>query len=800
MQRPRARATCVALLSTSILLLGGTTPATATPATAAPATAAPATAAPATAAPAAATATIRSGKLTATVDTAFPQVLKYQLGKGTLPGNTGATPQVSINGTAYTPTVTSAIAAERADYVLGFPSIGVTLKVRVSVSGSVLTWKVTGVTETAATKVSTLAIPGQNLLSIRGDRTGAQLADASVYKTYYAPGPGMDTIGAVSSLPTDAAPLHKVIALVADSTIAAGVTSNSLTSFGDPVDPNRGGNLLVRTAKSGGVNTTVIGSDLWTYRGPDGQVVALPEAKVVLTGDANGSGGVDWQDAAVAYRKIMPEPEKAAQTKNNVVSQIAMNFVSQAQNPFVKTLDDIKKMALYTDGLGQSIQLKGYQDEGHDAGHPDYAGHYNTAAGGIADVNTVVDGAAAYNAIVGVHISDVGQAPRSKAFRWDKTDNPANPEAPYVYGDTAYSLDTGKDLAGGDYAKRIAALLHDVPNLGFIYSDAFFQTDSIDWNAWKEANVVAQHGLPIYTEFPTYMFPYVSWYHDSNEYNNVGINSQILRFVYNHDMDSWIQNSEPMLGGEQNKASFMGWHSDNSVNKEIAEVFTNNLPTKYLQHFQITSWKDGAIQFTGGVSTRMNGNSPQIWRDGALERDGNKFFLPWSPQGRQKIYAWNDMAESRTWTLPKTWSGQSAVTLYKLSDTGKDAGTKIAVSGGKVTLNLDPNTPYVIYPGTPVTAPTTGSYADGSNTGAPVLRTDTASSVGFGTGTIVKNGEFFTRDLSGWTPSSTSGDTSGVSVVTDSNGFQNLKIIGANDGQVTQKLTGLTPGKSLSGG
>ncbi|AXE76380.1 endo-alpha-N-acetylgalactosaminidase family protein [Streptomyces atratus] len=791
MHRPRSRGTCAALLSTSLLVLG-----------AAPATAAPVTAAPAAAGPG--TATISSGKLTATVDTTFPQVLKYQLGEGTLPGNAGATPQVRINGAAYTPTVTSVLAGNHADYVLEFSSIGVTLNVRVSVSGSVLDWKVTRVTETGSTKVATLAIPGQSLLSIRGDQAGAQIADASVYNSWHAvatgnpPGPDTDTIGAVSSLPTDSAPRHKAVTLVANSTIAAGITSNSLTTFGDPVDPRRGGNLLVQTTASAGVNTTAIGSDEWTYRGPDGRVVALPEEKVVLTGDANGSGGVDWQDAAVAYRKIRPEPKQAADTKNNVVSQISMNFVSQAQNPFIKTLDDIKKTALYTDGLGQSIELKGYQAEGHDAGHPDYAGHYNTAAGGLADLNTLVDGAKAHNTIVGVHISDVGAAPRSHAFRWDKTDNPTNPEYPYIWGDTAYGLDTAKDLASGDYTRRIDALARDVPNLGFVYSDAFVEADSVDWYAWKEADAVTRHGMPVYTEWPGYMFPYASWYHVSNERKDAGINSQILRFIYNQDMDAWINKSEPMLGGEQNKASFMGWHSDNSVTKEIAEVFTNNLPTKYLQNFQITGWKPGAIQFTDGVSTKMNGSSPQIWRDGALERDGNKLFLPWSPQGQQKIYAWNDAAESRTWTLPKAWSGQSSVTLHKLSDTGKDAGTKITVSGGQVTLDLNAKTPYVIYPGTPVAAPTSGRHADGSNTGAPVLRTDTASSVGFGNGTIVKNGEFFTRDLTAWTPSSTSGDTSGVSVVTDSGGFQNLRITGADDGQVTQRLTGLTPGRTYS--
>ena len=37
------------------------------------------------------------------------------------------------------------------------------------------------------------------------------------------------------------------------------------------------------------------------------------------------------------------------------------------------TLDGIKKINLHTDGLGQSILLKGYGSEGHDSGHLNYA-------------------------------------------------------------------------------------------------------------------------------------------------------------------------------------------------------------------------------------------------------------------------------------------------------------------------------------------------------------------------------------------------------------------------------------------
>ncbi|MEY9847289.1 endo-alpha-N-acetylgalactosaminidase [Streptacidiphilus sp. BW17] len=742
--------------------------------------------APPSAATAPGVAIIRSGQLSATLDRAFPQAEQYQYGPaGLVYGHNGPAPQVDINGTAYTPTVTSTIAADHADYRLDFAAIDVSVKIRISVRQDVLDWKVTGVTESGTTKVSTFAVPGQSLLSVRGDQPGATLADATVYRTDYAPGPDLDTIKAVADLPVQSTPQTASIALLNTSTVAAALESNSLQSYG---------NLQVQTTQAGSVKQTGAWSNSWTYRGPDGKVVAPPEEKVVFTGDRNGDSTVDWQDGAIAYREIMPALTGAAETKNNVVSQIALNFESQAQNPFIKTLDDIKKVDLLTDGLGQSIELKGYQDQGHDSAHPDYAGHYNQAAGGLTDINTVVSQAKKYNTIVGVHINDAMASPRAKAFRWDDTSDTSAPS--YIYGDTNYALNQTKDLASGDFGSRIDALLKDVPGLGFIYSDAFFAED---WDAWKEAATVNSHGLPIYTEFPTYMWPDVAWYHDSNEYNDVGINSQILRFIYNSDTDAWIQNSQPMLGGEQNNASFMGWHSANSVNKEITQVFTNNLPTKYLQNFQITRWQPNEIDFTGGVKTTMSGSTPQIWKDGALERDGDNLFLPWSAQGEEKIYTYSDSSAARTWTLPRAWADQHEVTLYKLTDTGKTQATTVPVHDGKVTITIAADTPYVVYPQHPITPQqTTATDSDGSNTGTPVLTHDTAQNVDFGAGTPVKDGEFFSHSFDAWRPSSSTGDTSGVQIVTDSNGFQNLKVSGPKDGQVSQQVNDLQPGQTYA--
>lgn len=103
----------------------------------------------------------------------------------------------------------------------------------------------------------------------------------------------------------------------------------------------------------------------------------------------NGDEEIDWQDGAVAFRDIMHNPYKSEEVPELVAYRIAMNFGGQAQNPFLTTLDNVKRVAMHTDGLGQSVLLKGYGNEGHDSGHPDYA-DIGERIGGAEDMNTLM--------------------------------------------------------------------------------------------------------------------------------------------------------------------------------------------------------------------------------------------------------------------------------------------------------------------------------------------------------------------------------------------------------------------------
>ena len=86
----------------------------------------------------------------------------------------------------------------------------------------------------------------------------------------------------------------------------------------------------------------------------------------------------------------MNNPFKSEEVPELVAYRIAMNFGSHAQNPFLTTLDNVKRVAMHTDGLGQSVLLKGYANEGHDSAHPDYA-DIGKRIGGPEDMKTLLE-------------------------------------------------------------------------------------------------------------------------------------------------------------------------------------------------------------------------------------------------------------------------------------------------------------------------------------------------------------------------------------------------------------------------
>ena len=190
-------------------------------------------------------------------------------------------------------------------------------------------------------------------------------------------------------------------AFVSNSDLSAGLWSNSENNV------NRDWQRVVaNTAAKEGYRETGLSSNYWTWQKGEGyrvedEAYELPSTKIAITADENSDEKVDWQDGAIAYRDIMNNPKGSELVPDRAALRIAMNFSSQAQNPFLMTLDNVKKVYLNTDGLGQSVLLKGYGSEGHDSGHLNYA-DIGTRIGGAEDMTTLMKEGAKYGATFGI--------------------------------------------------------------------------------------------------------------------------------------------------------------------------------------------------------------------------------------------------------------------------------------------------------------------------------------------------------------------------------------------------------------
>ncbi|MFD0693001.1 endo-alpha-N-acetylgalactosaminidase family protein [Paenibacillus sp. GCM10027628] len=709
----------------------------------------------------AATQSIASSVLSVDLDTTFPKVNQYTwLANGAVMyGSEDTLNQIYINGTAYTPAVIFSMPSlDTALYTLTISSIQIVITAQMKVVNNTLLFDITNIAENGATQVNTLEIRNHNLLSVRSSQTGATFAGNKMYTAVTGTG---DTIKSVSGSPAaDASPVDYMYAFVNTNQLAGGLWSNSVYENSD-----NNGRVREQTVAKTGYSRTGLWSGAWMYRA-NGMTTTdpLPSAKVIITPDANSDGTVDWQDGAIAYRTIMNNPLGAEKVPDLVVQRIPMNFASQATNPFTKTLDETKRVYNATDGLGQMVLLKGYASEGHDSGHPDY-GDVGQRQGGVADMNALVNAGSAYNAFFGVHINATESYPEAQAFN----ETLVNKNSPgWDWLDSSYYINKRYDSTSGNRLSRLQQLKNQVPNLGYIYIDVW---QSNGWDSRKTAREVNSLGWPLATEFPSDHEYDSIWNHWAVDYNyggtNIkGFNSQIARFIRNHQKDTWIAR-DPLLGGTELSA-YEGWQGKTNFDSMVGMTFATDLPTKYLQHFKITKWTTDTINFENNVSVSNASGTRLIAKDGRTILNGGAYLLPWSPSTEDKLYHWNSVAGSTSWQLPVSWAGLSTVKLYQLSDQGRQFVGDLAVTNNQITISASANKAYVVYKGS-APANTSLNYGEGAGIADP----------GFNNG-----------NLSAWTVAG-----SGASVQRNANGQYELQI-GYSSGATTvsQTLTGLTQG------
>ena len=595
------------------------------------------------------------------VSKTFPSVVRYEMKKGDLKGKTfyGQTSEINtirINGVNIKlskENVKATIEGNKATYVMTAKDdaahIDAVLTAELVAKDNTVAFEITKVEnkldEAAPGKevargqlgypIQTIEIPNHSLVSVNSMQEGANLIGSEMSTKTWLSGDEYVEVNENTRIRNR----DYLYAFVSNNEMSAGLWSNSENEGRRTNASSSGGSANTRVMSTSeqkdGYISMGLGSSAWYWHRvmTDShnrtwvlEETETPKAKVVITGNCNGDEGVDWQDGAIAFRDIMNNPFKSEEVPELVAYRIAMNFGSHAQNPFLTTLDNVKRVAMHTDGLGQSVLLKGYANEGHDSAHPDYA-DIGKRIGGPEDMKTLMEKGAKYGAKFGIHVNAGEMYPEAKAFKDENVRR--NYDGSLRYGwnwiDQGIGLDSIYDLATGEREARFDEL-HEILGgdgkdmLDFVYVDIW-------GNNTGSSNDDSQQTRKISKEINDNGWRMSNEWGGANEYDSTfqhwatdltyggknakGENSEVMRFLRNHQKDAWVGDypayggaaMAPLLGG-YNMKDFEGWQGRNDYDAYITNLYTHDLTTKFIQHYEIVDWENSENTFTKEVPNR----------------------------------------------------------------------------------------------------------------------------------------------------------------------------------------------------
>ena len=744
--------------------------------------------------------TIESRNMVVYLGKDFPLVARYEMksdetGETFFRGNETDLNAIVINGTAIVPVMTNAEEEVRSygtskAYELhvenAAANINLDMTVVITVANNTLTWEVTKLTKAAGcARIVTIDIPHLNILSVDATEEDSVFAGAQLSTTTTAKADTYITFddGFVPSNEDG-----YLYAFLTNGKLSAGIHSNSEKEGDKRVERINGADTISLTSAvwyyESGDSTGQASASYYTY-----QVSELPCIKVAIAEeDLNGDGKMDWNDGAIAFRKVMHYAYGYEGIKDMVNYRIVMNFESAAPNPFFVTADNVKKVYLATDGLPQALLLKGYGNEGHDSANSEYA-DVGMRLGGIDDFQDLIKIAHEYNTEVGIHVNAQEAYPESKSFNetmvgrpggglqgngwgwldqsvvinklWDLSSDARLKRFVQLYDRINETNYLSLDWEEGEYVKdsqgiltngdgvtqvsrlkllelvsRDAATRED--NMDFIYLDVWYQDA---WETRRIAEEINSLGWRFSTEFSGEGEYDSTWQHWSTDttYGGAGakgLNSDIVRFLRNDQRDSQVLNwpafggtaDNPLLGGFR-LYGFEGWGGQQNFNAYIEGTFNENLPTKFLQHYEVIKWenypegqspvgnteKEITLRNAEGdivVVTRNEAQRNDIEIERTIRLNGkvvlntdvnqSTYLLPWidNDSGEEKLYHWNLDGGTTTWALQDDWAALDNVVVYKLTDQGRVEETVVNVSGGRITLTAEASTAYVVVKGT----------------------------------------------------------------------------------------------------
>ncbi|WP_435749005.1 endo-alpha-N-acetylgalactosaminidase family protein [Microbacterium sp. PMB16] len=727
---------------------------------------------------------LSAGGTTVSAAKDFPQITGYRVGDQKIAGQRTSAKTWSVNGIAYAADTTATASATGVDYVSVLRGVDVTVRssIRVTKAGTV-EFEVTGIDGGAT--VTTLGLTDNAFLSTKAADAGAVLD-----RTVISPD---STKNADEHIAVDASTATgkkgAAFAFLGNGALVGSVITNATTQASEGT-ASWNTRLVTRVTAAEG-RTAEIGSSDWLIHpttAVDSRVKTfeLPKVTVLLTADRNDDDTVDWQDAAIRYREVDTPRLGADRVAERVVSRIPFNFASSATNYFDLTLDNTKRIANQTDGLGQWVLNKGFGSEGHDSANTDYGGNYNERAGGLDDFNHLVEEGAALNADMSVHVNATEMYPQADAFDSAIIDGAAPYKPGWNWLDQSYYIDQQADLGSGRVLDRFQQLRDEVPGLSGVYIDVYY---SNGWVAEELADELHAMDLEVATEWGDKFVDSTVWSHWPNDLSyggvtNKGINSTMVRFIQNGQADIW--NDDALLG-QQRLVDAEGWVGNRNWDGFIGNIWTQSLPTKFLQHFDLLTYEAGKkATFTDAVTATVDGGTRVVTMDGATVLRGDSYLLPWqslesnedagSPVDADKMYFYSASGGEKTFGLTDAFSGNTAFDVFELGDQGRVKTGSVNAVDGKISLTGEKGVAYIVVP------------QGGAERAVVDYRDAGLDDPGFNSGSL---------DV--WHPK---GDVSlertDLGAQKNASRGDNIAVLGASESSISQKVTGLKPGSRYS--
>lgn len=767
--------------------------------------------------------TIEKDRLKVTVYKDFPGIVDYQVDNHKLQADTEQTNSLKINNKDYVPrTVSQKVGGSKYQYTMTFDEIGVVIDGHLEVKPNhIVRFEMDTITENSDFLVRTIQM-NNALIHVNSSMDGATYAWNKSNGQWH---------GISEELVDDMALMKQsgttgvTMAMVSGNGLGASVEDNVMSG---------GNKLMITTEKKPLVNKMTVKPGSWTYRHLQSkETEALPWYEVVVTEDRNNDQKTDWQDAAVAYRTdIYKEPFGAQDMKNNMM-YIAFNFASQANDPFLNSLDTGKVLYNYTDGFGQMILHKGYQAEGHDDDIPSYS-NIGVRQGGVDDFNYLIDEGDKYNLNVGVHLNATEYQLDANELNYSNlTGATANgPKTDRLskgwdWIDTAYYVDQTKDVLSGELKSRFTNLYNltkdpndpNDPVLDFYYIDVYTGND---YNAYKLLQYANNLGIKVGTEFAGPMEPGVDFVHWGPDlgYPNKGNMSFLSRMVKNN-LDIFVGNA--LFKGQKIPGVTTWGDSKPDVQQGVTVFFNEVLPTKYMQHFGVLKYEEDQVTFdndvvskrnksTGMIELTKNGKLISSWKDTGTTTDESvrhtgeaNSLIPWvwdvktnttmGVNTGAKLYHWNTTGNPTTWELTDEFKDVTQFDMYKLTQQGKELVSTIAAQNGSLTIaNADKNTPYVLYPASAdalTLVPNAGNWGEGS----PI------KDFAFNSEKFNVPGSWTVDDSSNIAIKTVQGDTEyDTSKAVNKSNWNKYAEVGSKAGVLSQEITGLQPGQDYTVG